>query len=118
MEDERSLIAAEMIHIHTDVTSSNNFLFLPPKGFPGGSVVKNLPANAEDLGSNLGLEGSPGGGNGNPLLPIFLPWKSQGQKSLACHVHGVAKVRQDLLTTQQLAPQTKNRSRKLSPRAM
>ena len=25
-------------------------------GFPGGSVVKNLPANAEDAGSILGLE--------------------------------------------------------------
>ena len=83
MEDERSLIAAEVIYTHTDVTSSNNFLFLPPKGFPGGSVVKNLPADAEDLGSILGLERSPEGGNGNPLLPIFLPGKSQGQRSLA-----------------------------------
>ena len=39
-------------------------------GFPGGSVVKNLPANAgdaEDLGSFPGSERSPGGGNGNPL---------------------------------------------------
>ena len=35
--------------------------------FPGGAVVKNLPANAGDLGSFLGLERSPGGGNGNPL---------------------------------------------------
>ena len=25
-------------------------------GFPGGSVVKNLPVNAGDLSSNLGLE--------------------------------------------------------------
>ena len=24
-------------------------------GFPGGSVVKNLPANARDMGSVLGL---------------------------------------------------------------
>ena len=36
-------------------------------GFPGGSVVKNLPANAKDVGSIPGLERSPGGGNGNPL---------------------------------------------------
>ena len=39
-------------------------------GFPGGSVVKNLPANAGDsgdAGSNPGLGRSPGGGNGNPL---------------------------------------------------
>ena len=37
---------------------------------PGGSVVKNLPVNAEDAG-DLGLIAgpgrSPGGGNGNPL---------------------------------------------------
>ena len=39
-------------------------------GFPHGSVVKNLPANAEDsreAGSIPGSGGSPGGGNGNPL---------------------------------------------------
>ena len=35
--------------------------------FPGGSVVKNPPKNAGDLGSILGLGRSPGGGNGNPL---------------------------------------------------
>ena len=36
----------------------------------GGSVVKNLPANAGDtgdMGSISGLGRSPGGGNGNPL---------------------------------------------------
>ena len=30
-------------------------------------MVKNLPANAGDLGSIPGLGGSPGAGNGNPL---------------------------------------------------
>ena len=35
-------------------------------GFRGGSVVKNPPANAEDLSSIPGLGRSPGGGNGNP----------------------------------------------------
>ena len=34
---------------------------------PGGSVVKNLPANAGDMSSIPGSERSPGGGNGNPL---------------------------------------------------
>ena len=34
-------------------------------GFPGGSVVKNPPANAEDVGLIHGLGRSPGGGNGN-----------------------------------------------------
>ena len=38
-----------------------------PKGLPGGSVVKNLPANAGDGGLNPGSGRSPGEGNGNPL---------------------------------------------------
>ena len=36
-------------------------------GFPGGSVVKNLPTNAGDAGWIPGLGRSPGEGNGNPL---------------------------------------------------
>ena len=36
-------------------------------GFPGGSVVKNLPANSADAGSVPGLERSLEEGNGNPL---------------------------------------------------
>ena len=35
--------------------------------FPGGSVVKNLPANARDAGLTPGLGRSPGEGNGEPL---------------------------------------------------
>ena len=35
-------------------------------GFPCGSVVKNPPAKAGDIGSILGLGRSPGEGNGNP----------------------------------------------------
>ena len=39
-------------------------------GFPGGAVVKNLPAkagDARDVGSIPGSGRSPGAGNGNPL---------------------------------------------------
>ena len=39
-------------------------------GFPGGAVVKNLPANARearDAGSIFGSGKSPGVRNGNPL---------------------------------------------------
>ena len=39
-------------------------------GFPGGSVVKTLPANAGaagDVGLIPGSGRAPGGGNGNPL---------------------------------------------------
>ena len=61
--------------------------------FPGGSVVKNLPANAGasgDTGSVPGLGRSPGGGNGKSLQ-YFLPGKFHGQRSLAVYIHGVAK---------------------------
>ena len=40
------------------------------KGFPGGTVVKNLPANtgdAKNVGSIPGSGRSPRVGNGNPL---------------------------------------------------
>ena len=39
-------------------------------GFPGGSVVKNSPANAGDAGDlspSPEMERSPGGGHGNPV---------------------------------------------------
>ena len=36
-------------------------------GLPGGSVVKNPPANAGDTGSITDLGRSPEEGNGNPL---------------------------------------------------
>ena len=36
-------------------------------GFPGGSAVKNPPADAGDVGLIPGLGRSPRGGNGNPL---------------------------------------------------
>ena len=51
------------------------------KGFPGGSVVKNPPANAGDAGSILGSGRSPRERNGNSL-PVFLLGKSNGQGSL------------------------------------
>ena len=37
------------------------------KGFPDGTVVKNLPAIAGDAGLIPGLGRFPGEGNGNPL---------------------------------------------------
>ena len=47
-------------------------------------MVKNLPANVgdeRDVGSIPGSGRSPDEGNGNPL-PVFLPRKSHGQRSL------------------------------------
>ena len=54
-------------------------------GFPGGISVKNLPANAGDIGDLGSISGSgrsPGGGHGNPLQYSSLQ-KSHGQRSLA-----------------------------------
>ena len=49
------------------VIEYSSWLSFPYGGFPGGSVLKNLPANAEDMGSIPGLGRSPGEGNGNPF---------------------------------------------------
>ena len=58
--------------------------------FPGGSVVKNTPANAGDMGSVPGSGRSPGEGNGNSLQYSCLgnP-KDRGTWQAAAH--GVAK---------------------------
>ena len=45
-------------------------------------MVKNLPANAEDLGSILGSGKFSGEENSNPLH-LFLPGKSHRERSLA-----------------------------------
>ena len=42
------------------------------QGFPGGSAVRNPPANAGDVGSIPGQGRSPGEGNGNPLQYSYL----------------------------------------------
>ena len=59
-------------------------------GFPGGSVVKNLPANAGDTGSISDPGRSPGEGNGNPLQYSCLENLRDGGAWWAT-VHGVAK---------------------------
>ena len=56
-----------------------------PMGFPGGAVVKNLPANAgdaRDKGSIPGLRRCPWSRKWQPT-PIFLPGKLHCQRSLA-----------------------------------
>ena len=55
----------------------------------GGSVVKNLPANAGDTGSIPGLGSSPGEGNGNPLEYSCLG-NPTDRGARRATVHGVA----------------------------
>ena len=59
-------------------------------GFLGGSVVKNLPANAGDIGSVPGSGRSPEGGNGNPLQYSYLG-NPMDRGAWWAAVHGVAK---------------------------
>ena len=60
------------------------------KGFPGGSVVKNLPANAEDVGSVPGLGRPLGKGNGN-LLQYSCLGNPMDRKVWQTTVHWVTK---------------------------
>ena len=48
-------------------------------GFPGGSVVKNLPANAGDMGSIPGSGRSPGVGMAtHSSIPAWeIPWMEE-----------------------------------------
>ena len=59
-------------------------------GFPGGSVVKNLPANAGDECSIPGSGRSPGEGNGNPHQYSCLE-NSMDRRAWRAMVHGVTK---------------------------
>ena len=59
-------------------------------GFPGGSVVKNLPANAEVMRLIPGSGRSPEGGNGN-LLHYFCLGNSMDRGAGWAPVLGVAK---------------------------
>ena len=64
------------------------------KGFSGGSVVKNPPANAGDLGSIPGLGRSPGEGNGSPLQYPCLE-NPMDRGAWRATVRGLLRVRHD-----------------------
>ena len=62
-------------------------------GFPGNSVVKNLPATAGDtgvVGSIPGSGRSPGGENGNPLQYSYLE-NPMDREAWQATVQGVTK---------------------------
>ena len=63
-------------------------------GFPGGSVVKNPPANAGDSGLIPGSGRSPAEGNRNPLQYSY--WGNPMDRGAwLATVHQVARVRHD-----------------------
>ena len=59
---ERLILCRDSLCIHTHIKNPSTFI-----GFPGGSVVKNAPANAGDMHSIPGSGRSPGRENGHPL---------------------------------------------------
>ena len=61
-----------------------------PGGLPGGSVIKNAPANARDMGLIPGLGSSPGGRNGNTFQYYCLD-NSMDRGAWQATVHEVAK---------------------------
>ena len=67
---------------------------------PRGSVIKHLPANAEDMGSIPGLGRFSGEENGNPY-PVFLPGKSHRQEPGRLQSMGSQIVKHDLATKEQ-----------------
>ena len=67
-------------------------------GFPGGSVVRNPPANVGDAGSIPGLRRCPGEGNGNPLQYSCLE-NPMDRGAWQATVHEIAKSQTQLSTT-------------------
>ena len=69
------------------------------KGFPSGTVIKNPPAKAGDLGSIPGLGRSPGGGNGNPFYYSCwrIPWVENPDQQQSTVLQGTGY---DLVTEQ------------------
>ena len=73
--------------------NNNNHDILKAGSFPGGSVVKILPASAgdiRDVGSIPGSARSPGGGHGNPLQYSCLE-NPMDRRAWRATVHRVAK---------------------------
>ena len=68
--------------------------------FPGGSVVKHLPANAGDVGLIPGSGRSPGEGNRNPLQYSSL-LNPKDREAWWATFHGSQGVRCVLATEQQ-----------------
>ena len=65
-------------------------------------MVKNKSANAGDMGLTFGIRKIQWRRKQQPI-PVFLPGKSQGQRSpVGYTVHGVARIRHDLAIKQQL----------------
>ena len=80
----------------------NGFVVCLKLGFPGGSVVKNLPAVQEPLHLDCTQDLGPIPGSGSSSwrrtrehIPVFLPGESQGQRSPISYSPGGRRVGRD-----------------------
>ena len=72
-------------------------IYIQNLDFPGGSVVKNLPASAGDIGLIPKIPWK----RAQQPTPVFLPGKSHGQRSLVGNSpQGCKKIGHDLATKQ------------------
>ena len=95
MTPEPNLIVNEAILLHNITESMNLSLyrtFLLQLGFPGGTVVKNLPADARSVGSIPGLGRSPEEEmtTHSSILAWKIPWTVEPGRLYT--VHGVTRV--------------------------
>ena len=80
---------AQTLLVATD-RNANSLNLKEKVGFPGGTVIKNLPANAGDAGSIPGSGRSSGEGNGNPLQYSCLE-NSMDRGVWRATIHGVTE---------------------------
>ena len=96
-----------MMPLSAATRKKKNHLQLSEEGFPGGSVGKNSPAIAGDVGSIPGMGRFPGEGNGYPLqysclgnpmpeksLVGYRPW-GHTELNMAEHTHSYKSTRKD-----------------------
>ena len=108
--------ACRMIHVSVCACiyqSNIEGLVCAHLGFPGGSVVKNQPANAGVIGLIPGSGKSPGEGNCNPLQCSCLGNSMDGGAWQAT-VHGAAKSWTQLNTRTEQCEGTKETHRSVT----
>ena len=84
----------------SDMTEQLNWTEILPRGFPGGSAVKNPPDYAGEMGLIPAWGGSPREGNGNPssVFAREISWTEEPGRLESVESQ---EVRHDLVTKQQ-----------------
>ena len=95
-----SAVRGQVVKISSLLGQVVSVCLLQSHSFPGGSVVKNPPADAGDArgsGSVSGLGRSPGESGGQPTSVIF-PGKSRGQRSPEGYIQSMGSQSQTRLS--------------------